>query len=85
MAAAANGGVKADRSGSGIAAATSTTALSAAADGNGCEGASGSQTDEHAAAEFKAAAAEVAGCGHAVHLERPEALALLLQQFLQQD
>lgn len=32
----------------------------------------------------KAAAAEVPGCGHAVHLERPEALALLLQEFLQQ-
>jgi pimeloyl-ACP methyl ester carboxylesterase len=60
-------------------------------DDNPIENASGSHqitgglASHPAAAEPRAAAAEVPGCGHAVHLERPEALALLLHDFLQVD
>jgi pimeloyl-ACP methyl ester carboxylesterase len=52
---------------------------------SGSQQISGGPSAHPAAAERRAAAAEVPGCGHAVHLERPEALALLLHDFLQVD
>ena len=52
---------------------------------HGSRQASGDRSVHAAAVKPRAAAVEVPGCGHAVHLERPEALALLLHDFLQVD
>lgn len=52
---------------------------------SGSQQISGGLSAHPVAAERRAAAAEVPGCGHVVHLERPEALALLLHDFLQVD